>query len=516
MNATLLRRSSVLAITALAMALGSASATADDIVNNLDTSIDADAEIMPLTVGGSNGTTTLSVNETGTGNNPADGKPGCNLTGQTSLTVSVASTDPTIATVSPSSVTFTSCSATATITVTPVRAGSTTVSLSQTANTTGASFNLTPAAFQVDVSATETNTAPVVEVTGVSTGSTYEYGAVPVAGCSVTDAEDGDSTFAATLSEMTGPLAAFGLGQQTATCTYSDDGNSDGDDVLTATSSATYTIVDTTNPVITFESQAPVANEAGWNNTDVTLTWSCTDNVAVDASASTLSQTITTEGANLGATGTCTDVTGNTASDTQTGIRIDRTAPTLSWVGGPADGDSHYFGAVPAAPTCEAQDTLSGPLDCAVTGYATTVGDHTMVATAHDVAGNSATESRRYSVLAWTLSGFRQPVDMGGTWNSVKGGSTVPLKFTVHAGTTELTDISVVDSFVVKGVACPNTGVTTDDIELVTTGSTSLRYDTTGGQFIQNWQTPKKSGVCYQVTMTTDDGSTISANFTLK
>jgi hypothetical protein len=50
----------------------------------------------------------------------------------------------------------------------------------------------------------------------------------------------------------------------------------------------------------------------------------------------------------------------------------------------------------------------------------------------------------------------------------------------------------------------------------VSTGGTSLRYDSTAGQFIQNWQTPKKPGTCYTTTMTTQDGSTISANFILK
>jgi hypothetical protein len=55
-----------------------------------------------------------------------------------------------------------------------------------------------------------------------------------------------------------------------------------------------------------------------------------------------------------------------------------------------------------------------------------------------------------------------------------------------------------------------------DDIDLVTTGGTSLRYDSTAGQFVQNWQTPKKAGACYTVTMTTDDGSEISANFIMK
>jgi hypothetical protein len=91
----------------------------------------------------------------------------------------------------------------------------------------------------------------------------------------------------------------------------------------------------------------------------------------------------------------------------------------------------------------------------------------------------------------------------------------VPLKFEVFAG-SELTDVAVVDKFVVTGVTCPGVDAATDNIELTTTGGTSLRYDATAGQFIQNWQTPKKPGACYKVTMTTDDGSTLVALFKLK
>ncbi len=55
-----------------------------------------------------------------------------------------------------------------------------------------------------------------------------------------------------------------------------------------------------------------------------------------------------------------------------------------------------------------------GPNGCTVIGYVTTVGSHTMTATALDLAGNSYSETRTYTVLAWTLNGFFQPVDMSG------------------------------------------------------------------------------------------------------
>jgi hypothetical protein len=128
-----------------------------------------------------------------------------------------------------------------------------------------------------------------------------------------------------------------------------------------------------------------------------------------------------------------------------------------------------------------------------------------------------------YTVKEWSITGFYAPVDVpaGGTmWNMVKGGSTVPLKFEVFAGVRELTDPGSTvkpqpNGFIAQGVQCPNNGLT-DNIEFTTTGGTVLRYDATAGQFIQNWQTPKKPGTCYKTTMMTQDGSSIYAYFILK
>ena len=145
----------------------------------------------------------------------------------------------------------------------------------------------------------------------------------------------------------------------------------------------------------------------------------------------------------------------------------------------------------------------------------TAVGSHTLTATAHDKAGNQTVVTRSYTVLAWTLKGFYQPVDMNGVVNTVKNGSTVPLKFEIFAGATELTSTTAVKSLTAPRIAC-DAGADVDAIEIVATGGTSLRYDTTGGQFIYNWQTPKKPGTCYTVTMTTQDGSTLVALFKLK
>ena len=43
-----------------------------------------------------------------------------------------------------------------------------------------------------------------------------------------------------------------------------------------------------------------------------------------------------------------------------------------------------------------------------------------------------------------------------------------------------------------------------------------VAYNAVAGQFIFNWQTPKTAGRCYSVTVTTQDGSAITAFFKLK
>jgi endonuclease G, mitochondrial len=132
-----------------------------------------------------------------------------------------------------------------------------------------------------------------------------------------------------------------------------------------------------------------------------------------------------------------------------------------------------------------------------------------------DIYNAAAPVVRTFTVLPWTLSGFYQPVDMGGVWNTVKNGATVPLKFEVFAGSTELTNTSVVvQPLTATQSLC--SGGPTDDIEILATGGTALRYDTTAGQFIYNWQTPRKAGFCYVVTITLTDGSSLTGKIQLR
>jgi hypothetical protein len=122
-----------------------------------------------------------------------------------------------------------------------------------------------------------------------------------------------------------------------------------------------------------------------------------------------------------------------------------------------------------------------------------------------------------FTVGAWTITGFYQPVDMNNVVNTIKGGSTVPLKFNMYAGNVERTSVSDVQGGTCQLFEQNCIGGLEDPMgDLPNTGATALRYDTTAHQFIQNWATPKGANKCYIVRMTAIDGSVITAYFKTK
>jgi hypothetical protein len=589
------RLSLIFGVIFAALTFGAVMAYGDNVVNDVTVTV-TDTFTAP-------GSTTVGYKVVGTG---GDGQTGCNAADLTPLTLTISVPPGVSATSSDStwnstnkSLTFATCNDFKYVLYSSSTAGDYAINVSTSDSGTGSYMN--NADFTLHVTPpSPSNTAPSVAVTGVAEGASYTKGSVPAAGCSVTDTEDGPSSFAATLSAITGPYASDGIGSQTASCDYTDTGG------LPAThASATYSIVDPSAPSIGYTlNPTPPDGDNGWWVSDVTLTWTVTElqspnslvktgcdnqNITADQTEQTYSCSATSAGGSasqvdvkikrdatnptisgavspvspdgshgwyktaptvtftcgddtslvascvadgsspasdsvtLGESasaqsvgGTATDNAGNLNTASVGGLMVDLSDPTVSlWSGGINDGDSFYFGSVPAAPTCTATDAISGPDGCAVSGYSTAVGTHTLTATATDMAGRTGTATRTYQVLSWTLNGFFQPVDMGGIYNVVKNGSTVPLKFRIFAGATELKDVGDVNQLKYGEVPCASNALI-DDIETIATGGTTLRYDTTGGQFVYNWKTPNQAGKCFSVIMTTQDGSSLSAYFKLK
>lgn len=151
--------------------------------------------------------------------------------------------------------------------------------------------------------------------------------------------------------------------------------------------------IDKTPPAIS-HTQSPAANGKGWNNTNVTVTFTCTDQAALSGiKTCTGPQTVTTEGKDQPVTGTATDNAGNTATDPAT-VSIDKTPPTITLSPDRAPNANGWYNAdVIVTALCLDQAGLSGIDGCPL---AVTLGEganQTVSGTATDAAGNATPAS---------------------------------------------------------------------------------------------------------------------------
>lgn len=357
----------------------------------------------------------------------------------------------------------------------------------------------------------EDTTAPVLslpdEITEEATGPD---GATVTFSATASDIVDGAVTvFCDPASGST-----FALGDTTVDCEAEDNAGNK------AMESFTVKVEDTTPPTLALPGDMIVE---ATGPTGALATFSASASDLVDGSTTV---NCTPESGSTFALGettvncSTTDNAGNTASGSFMVTVVDTTPPTLDLSDNISVHASGISGAL-VTYSASATDLVDGsvPVTCLpASGSTFPIGTTTVNCSAADEAGNSASGSFTVAVTVET-TGFYQPVDMSGILNTVKGGSTVPLKFEVFGDksvpSTEITSTSIVKSFKTAKIACDNSSAE-DAIEVVSTGGTTLRYDSTAEQFIQNWQTPKKPGECHKVTLTLMDDSAIQALFKLK
>lgn len=292
--------------------------------------------------------------------------------------------------------TFTSASATFSVPFrTTIGIGAATGTAQMKVDVLSADYTVRNVQYQVSYTNCTANVAPVVTVGGVTNGARYEFGSVPAATCAWTDDNDGSGTATPTLSAITGSRAADGLGSQTATCSKTDSGG------LTTTTSATYSIVDTTPPAISVASDitAEATSAAGAVVTYAAPT--ATD--AVDGSRSVSCQPASGSAFALGATTvTCTssDTVPNTATSTFTVRVVDTTAPAVTV---PADATLDATSAAGAAYSfsATASDSVDGalattciPASGSTFGFGTT----NVTCSATDTAGHTGSASFNVTV----------------------------------------------------------------------------------------------------------------------
>lgn len=268
---------------------------------------------------------------------------------------------------------------------------------------------------------------------------------------------------------------------------------------------------DTDPPEVT-GSPTTSPNANGWYRSNVQIDWSATD-TGSGVATQPADTVVTSQGSDVTALSpeVCdTAPTPNCATGSVTGLRIDKTAPSLS-ITGVTDGATYVLGAAPT-PSCTASDTLSGLSGpCSglrVGGNRNGVGSFTYVATVVDKAGNRRVVSADYRVV-YRVDGFAAPLNNPPASTSVfRSGVTIPVAFSLRRA-----DGQVVTPLTRPVWVTPVRGSRTT---LPVNESASSGHGTTGSSFVWRnsrweyaWSTRGVSaGYLYRIGVRLDDGTT--------
>ena len=186
--------------------------------------------------------------------------------------------------------------------------------------------------------------------------------------------------------------------------TEGEDQSATGTVVDLAGNTATDTIsginIDKTAPTIT-ATRSGVANANNWDKSDVTVSYDCDDTLSLIDTCS--ASDILGEGEAQSATGTAVDLAGNTATDTISGINIDKTLPVVTIETPPFEVAYYLLGELVDA-DWTAEDALSGIFDVVASADdeapidTSEARDFTFTVTATDLAGNVKEVSHEYVV----------------------------------------------------------------------------------------------------------------------
>lgn len=297
--------------------------------------------------------------------------------------------------------------------------------------------------------------------------------------------------------------------------TLTDGGIGDADGVangkiLDPGGPAVVPVGDTTAPTVTgVATSSP--NGAGWYRSDVRIDWSATDDSGVaEQPGDTI---VSTQGSDVTATSplVCDMApTPNCGTGSVTGLKIDKTAPTLA-IAGISNGATYTLGAVPAV-TCTASDPLSGLAGpCEVTktvGASNGVGPFTYTATVTDSAGNSRTMTSSYRVT-YRFDGFLDPLnDPGPPVSIFKSGSTVPVAITLKRSNGESVTPAAKPVWV-SPVRGARTTAPVNEMVDSRRGSSGNTFTFSNGAWRYNWSTKGFSaGYLYRIGVRLDDGTT--------
>jgi hypothetical protein len=166
--------------------------------------------------------------------------------------------------------------------------------------------------------------------------------------------------------------------------------------------------IDRTPPTIS-GARSPLPNAAGWNNTNVTISWTCADALSGVQYCPT-PRTLSTDGVGQSVTDTAYDYASNWTNATVSGINIDKTPPTITGTLTPA-ANANGWNNTDVTVTWTCADALSGVRSCSGPTTLSAEGVQTVTGTADDNADNvaSATVTVRIDKTAPTSTAALNP-----------------------------------------------------------------------------------------------------------
>ncbi len=202
---------------------------------------------------------------------------------------------------------------------------------------------------------------------------------------------------------------------------------------------------------------SPIPNSNGWNNTPVTVTFTCVaGSYAIQTCPAPI--VVNTQGASQPVTGTAIDVAGDHVSAT-VNLNIDLTAPTIQAMTTPP-ANSNGVNTTPVTVGFACDDSVSGVASCTPSVVVAAQGVSAVNGTATDLAGNTATTSASVNIAvpALSITPSVTPLPNSAGWNNgpvsfsfqCNGGIPpvqCPASVTLsNDGATQLVAVAAVDS----------------------------------------------------------------------